>query len=364
LQTTKDLIELTIDSLSYNGGRGVGRFEGVVVFVPQTAPGDVVSVKITNKKARFWEGELVSVVKPSPHRRTPPCPVADRCGGCSWQHVSYEQQAVQKQKILNDSLRPLRKFAPWTELPFLAAPEEFYYRNRVQVQMRGGKKGFFAKRSHDLVEVEKCWIADEAINRQLRDLQAAPGETRRELRVSEGRDFAQVNDKQNAVLQKRVVELITCTPDWLMDLYAGSGNLTEPLHRRFPNVPLTAVELSASAVDRGRRLLPDVDWRGGDVAQVLKTVRAAEMKMEPFRSSDGVVVLDPPRTGCEPAVIEELLKHKPKQIVYVSCNPTTFARDAVKLVESGAYRVENVQGLDMFPQTEHVELIARLTQRD
>jgi 23S rRNA (uracil1939-C5)-methyltransferase len=352
LQITNDLIELTIDSLSYNGGRGVGRFEGVVVFVPQTAPGDVITARITNKKARFWEGELVSLLKPSPDRRVPPCPVADRCGGCSWQHVNYAQQTIQKQKILSDSLRPLRKLAAWAELPFLAAPDEFHYRNRVQVQVSGDKKGFFGKRSHDLVEVEKCWIADEAINRQLRELKPAPGQTRLELRASEGRDFAQVNDRQNAVLQKRVVDTITGSPDWLMDLYAGSGNLTGPLRENFPSQKFTAVELSGTAVERGRTQLSSVEWHAGDVGKVLKQLTP--------QKGGGVVVLDPPRTGCEPAVIEALVKLAPKQIVYVSCNPTTFARDAVKLVESGAYRVESVQGLDMFPQTEHVEMLASL----
>jgi 23S rRNA (uracil1939-C5)-methyltransferase len=344
-------IELTIDSLSYNGGRGVGRFEGVVVFVPQTAPGDVVRVQVTSKRARFWEGEVIEILQPGSSRRKPPCPVADRCGGCSWQHVQYPMQIAQKQKILNDSLRALKKVGEWETLPFLAAADEFHYRNRVQIQIRDGKKGFFAKRSQDLVEVKECWIADSEINRQLKDLKPEPGVQRLELRLSEG-DFSQVNGAQNAVLKERVLALSSIHPEWIMDLYSGSGNITRPLSEKFKSIPLLAIELSPKAVELGRRQLGAANWHCGDVGKILA-------KMEPLKGS-GLVVLDPPRTGCTSDVIQQIQRHRPKQIVYVSCNPTTFARDCLPLVQSGSYKLETVQGLDMFPQTEHVELIASL----
>ncbi|MGZ3721372.1 MAG: class I SAM-dependent RNA methyltransferase [Bdellovibrionales bacterium] len=349
----KDIIELTIDSLSYNGGRGVGRYDGLVVFVPGTAPQDIVRVRITSKRAKFWEGELVEVLKPSLSRREPPCLVANRCGGCSWQHVNYPEQVEQKKKILAASLRPLNKIAQWEWLPFAAAPEEFHYRNRVQVQIRGGKKGFFAKRTNDLVETDQCLIADEAINVKLKNLKIEDGVNRVELTMKDGADFSQVNEKQNLKLKELVLDRIAMTPDWLMDLYSGSGNITLPLAEKFKDVPILAVEMSETAVARGRaQSQAKIEWQAGDVGKVLA-------KTAPRRGR-GVIVLDPPRSGCTPDVIAEILRHSPKQIVYVSCNPTTFSRDAVKLVESGAYKLENVQGLDMFPQTEHVELIASL----
>lgn len=366
--SASEIIELTIDSLSYHGGRGVGRHNGLVVFVSGTvAPQDRVRARITNKKSRLWEAELVEVLAASPFRRTPPCPVAGRCGGCSWQHVQYEQQVVQKEKILRDSLRNLTKYGEWTWLPFLRAPNEFHYRNRIQLHFRGGKFGFFAKGTRDLVSFTQCWITDQRLNERLATLQGADGakiqvaltESGEVTSMAGGHDpeialFAQVNQAQNEVLKSRVIELVSITPDWMMDLYAGSGNLTYPLAHHFPGIPLVAVELSRAAVERAKIKNPllTVQWRAGDVG--------VELAKIPPQSGRGLVVLDPPRTGVSAQVCDELLRHRPQQIVYVSCNPTTFARDVEKLVSSGSYRLEQVQGLDMFPQTEHVELIATL----
>lgn len=348
----------------------MGRVEGLVVFVGGVVPQDVVRARITLKKSRLWEAELVEVVKPSPFRRIPPCPVADRCGGCSWQQVTYEQQIVQKEKIIRDSLRGLVQYGPWEALPFLAAPEEFHYRNRIQVHFRGKNRGFFAKRTRDLVPIEKCWIADERINEKLKEVSAADG-TKVEIALNENgevlvmageRDpeaalFAQVNQAQNEVLKTRMLELISFEPDWIMDLYAGSGNLTFPLAQKFPGKAMSAIELSKRAVEHGQaqtasQKYPALHWIAADVGAGLANIKK--------QNGRGLIVLDPPRTGLEQKVCDELLRHSPQQIVYVSCNPSTFARDVERLVSRGAFRLEKVQGLDMFPQTEHVELIASL----
>jgi len=369
IKTAPEIIELTIDSLSYSGGRGVGRFEGIVVFVPDVVPRDRVRARITNKKSRLWEAELVEVLDPSPFRRAPPCPVADRCGGCSWQQVSYSQQVEQKEKILRDSLRGLARLGEWEWLPFLPAENEFHYRNRIQLHFRGGVFGFFAKRTRDLITFKECWIADPRLNERMNSLAAADGAKVElaltesgEVRVMAGeRDpkaalFAQVNQEQNEVLKTRLKDFVGGRPDWMMDLYAGSGNLTYPLAELFSNTPLTAVELSRIAVERGEAVscarFPKLRWEAGDVGE-----RLANMMPAPGR---GLVVLDPPRTGLSQQVCAGLIRHAPQQIVYVSCNPMTFARDVERLVAGGRFRLEKVQGLDMFPQTEHVELIASL----
>lgn len=367
-KNSSEIIELTIDSLSYNGGRGVGRYEGVVVFVPDTAPQDLVRARVVEKKPRFWQAELVEILKPSPARRTAPCPVFERCGGCSWQHINYSTQVEQKQKILKDSLRGLNKFGEFEMLPFLQAPQEFNYRNRIQVHTRGGKFGFFAKRSRDLVTFDQCLISENAINDQLKNLKPIEdGKT--EIAVTEtgevrvmpgGRDpeaalFSQVNTAQNEALKKCMREMIASKPEWIMDLYSGSGNLTFPLSDQFPEVPVLSVELSRVAVERGQALSKErknLRWQAGDVEAVLH-------REKPLKGP-GLVVLDPPRTGVSQQVVHELLRLRPQQIIYVSCNPSTFARDAERLVASGRFRLVKVMGVDMFPQTEHVELIASL----
>jgi 23S rRNA (uracil1939-C5)-methyltransferase len=361
---TPEFIELTIDSLSYNGGRGVGRVDGMVVFIPGTAPGDHVRARVTERKPRFLEAECIEILEPGRSRRTPPCPVAGRCGGCSWQHVSYLEQIQQKQKILRDSLRAL---APVEWLEFAAAPDEFHYRNRIQLQIQNGQRGFFAKRSRDLVSFDRCWIADSRLNERLHSLtdEECAGARRVELAVDERdgrvhvmageRDpeaalFSQVNTAQNEKLKELLLAATAIEPKWIMDLYSGAGNLAAPLRQRFPSTPFLAVEFSRSSVERGRERLPDVEWISGDVGGVLR--------QQARRSGAGLMVCDPPRTGLDTSAVREILRHAPAQILYVSCNPTTFARDVLRL--QPAFRLEHVRGLDMFPQTEHVELIASL----
>ena len=343
----------------------MGRFEGVVVFVPGTAPHEKVRASVTAKKPRFWEAELIEVLDPSNFRRTPPCPVAGRCGGCSWQHVDYAEQLVQKEKILNSSLRVLEKFGAFERLPFLPSSKEFGYRNRIQVHIQNGKAGFFAARSRELVEVSNCMIAEPELNLELGRLDTgfgrrveiaalANGEVRimADTRDPEAALFSQVNREQNEVLKARLLSFINWTPEWIMDLYSGSGNLTQPLRRAYPDCSIHAVELSRASVDVGRREDLKVEWHVGDVASVL--ARLPQLK------GSGLMVADPPRPGLDKEAVEAMIQHKPQQIVYVSCNPTTFARDAERLIRLGGYRLERVQGLDMFPQTEHVELIASL----
>ncbi len=359
---------MSIDSLSYNGGRGVGRYEGVVVFVPLTAPQDLIRARVVEKKPRFWQAELVEILKPSPARRVAPCPVFERCGGCSWQHVNYSTQVEQKQKILSDSLRGLKKFGEFEMIPFLGAPNEFNYRNRIQVHAQGGQFGFFAKRTRELVTFEQCLISETRINEQLKNLK--PAEDGRieialteggEARIMEGeRDpeaalFSQVNTAQNEALKKRMLAMISVRPEWIMDLYSGSGNLTYPLADTYMDVPLLAAELSKVSVERGIRRSKSYSkmrWIAGDVGDVLRKERP--------QKGVGLVVLDPPRTGVSQQVVDELLRLGPQQILYVSCNPATFARDGERLVRSGRFRLTKIQGVDMFPQTEHVELIASL----
>lgn len=337
-----------------------------MIFVPGTAPGDVVQIRITQRKPRYLEGEIVEIVQASTVRRRPPCVVADRCGGCAWQHVEYPAQVQQKEKILRDSLKKIERMQPiqWGE--FIAAREEFHYRNRIQLQIRGGKFGFFAKRTRDLIPITRCWIAEEKINHRLNLL--TPEEltgTKLEIAVrtdgetvlmAEQRDpeealFSQVNSAQNENLIRAMESAITIQPDWIMDLYCGEGNLTRPLARKFPGVKVLGVELSRTSIERAPRLA-EINFQAGDVAQVLRSI--------PTQPGSGLIVLDPPRSGCDQSVLDEICRHKPRQIVYVSCNPTTFARDAERLISGGIFRVESVQGLDMFPQTEHVELISSL----
>ncbi|MGE4131251.1 MAG: class I SAM-dependent RNA methyltransferase [Bdellovibrionales bacterium] len=361
-----DQFDIVIDSLSYHGGRGVGRHEGMVVFVAGASPGDRLSVEVTANKGRFLEAAIQTVLERGPHFRQAPCPVAGECGGCAWQQVTYEEQLRQKQKILLDATKRLRARAPFEFSQIVAAPEEFHYRNRIQLHRHGDQVGFFATRSRQLVPIESCRIAEEGINRKISELRTEgyPNAEKFELAMQPGDEvqvylpderagfrFSQVNSAQNSKLIELVLNVVDKSVDWAMDLYCGSGNLTLPLAGLLGDVPLLAVELDPRAIERAKSAKTKITWQAGDVASVLKRQQRREGK--------GVVVLDPPRLGADRAVLSQIQRFRPNQIVYVSCNPTTFARDAEILVESG-YRIQSATGLDMFPQTEHVELVAAL----
>jgi len=160
------VITLTIDSLAF-GGNGVGRCEGKAIFVPDTAPGDTVRCRIRRNKGRYAEAELVEVIDPSPLRRTPPCPYAGRCGGCQWQHLDDAAQSDWKARLFADTLSRHAGVDGGVK-PFVAAPEPFAYRSRIQFKCRQSENGFvlgfYRKGSHYVIDIDACPVADRRIN--------------------------------------------------------------------------------------------------------------------------------------------------------------------------------------------------------
>jgi 23S rRNA (uracil1939-C5)-methyltransferase len=160
----KNAVKLEIDRLSY-GPYGIGRLAGRVIMVPRTAPGDTVVAGVVEEKERFSLGELIQVTSPSPARRTPPCPYAGECGGCSWQHLNYETQVEAKRQSVDDALRRIGRLNDYDLRPIIPAADEFHYRRRIRFQVGPGRElGFYAAASHDLVRIDGCLIAGEPLN--------------------------------------------------------------------------------------------------------------------------------------------------------------------------------------------------------
>lgn len=350
-----------IDALSFNGGRGVGRHEGVVIFVPWTAPGDLVRVEIIENKKTFLIGRVDEFLEPSPLRREPRCPVFTRCGGCTWQHISYDEQIRQKKLILHSALKQWEE--PFSLLEFAPSAEEFRYRNRIQVNRSGLDVGFFARGTRDVVDISDCPITEAELADRLPSLHEKPDgryeisrRTDGSVVVEAGRRnpeaalFSQVNTKQNSLLIETVVKWAhELSFDEIWDLYCGSGNLTLPLAQAFPLARTTGVELSEEAIQIARKNLnAQVTWIAEDVGRFLSKQKAGKSLL---------IVLDPPRIGVDGKAIDQLGRTSPNYVIYVSCNPMTFSRDARRLKTFG-YALDRVQGFDMFPQTEHVELIS------
>jgi 23S rRNA (uracil1939-C5)-methyltransferase len=343
------------------GGDGVGRDEGGrVTFVPRTAVGDRVEVRLVEEKKKFARGEVVRVVEPSRDRVEPPCPhFIEGCGGCQWQHIKREAQLAAKQAIVEGALRKLG-----IGIDPIADPAPPYgWRRRARFHVEGGIQGLYALNTNRLIAIERCPQLEPALDDARRGLapmqlpvegelhiarsttgKVAIGE--QELEIEPGlfiraRDFAQASVAGNAKLVELVRAAVGKGTGRLLELYAGAGNFT-----RF----LVEDGWDVMATDIFEPLKPPANYQVGPASKVLARVRGPV----------DVVVLDPPRTGAAEAV-PGIIKQNPSKIVYVSCDPSTLARDAEALVAAG-YRVDRATPVDLMPQTSHVEVVMVLSR--
>lgn len=371
-----DRVQVRIDRLSYNGGRGVGRLDGLVMFVPDTAPQDLVEVEITQLKKNFAEARLIQVLESSPLRRTPPCAVATKCGGCMWQHVQYDEQLRQKEQFLRHNIDLAYRRAKQPQDPFeirlVAAPQEFRYRNRVQVHVEHSNFGFYAKNSRELVPITDCLITESAL---LVDFPAKLADGNYEVSFdefgartirplgNEGPSFAQVNSQQNIALQMTVSDYTTSLPTCpkrFFDFYCGSGNFSFPILYKIEAIRVTGVEFSKPAIERAlakvkrENLESRAQFIAGDVHDYLKS-------LSPNDARDAIFTLDPPRVGLGKNVIFELSRLMPQGLIYISCDLGSLERDISLLVPS--FTLKKVTAIDMFPQTEYLETACLLVPR-
>jgi 23S rRNA (uracil1939-C5)-methyltransferase len=398
---------MRIDSIAA-GGEGVARTNGMVVFVPRTAPGDVVDARVAGKKT-FGRGTMTRLISPSAERVEPACGhyVADRCGGCQIQHLAYDAQLSAKAGIIRDGVTRIGKRA--VEPPSIAAsPVAWRYRAKLTLAIRGEagarRIGLHPYDDPDAVfQLVDCPITDERVVAVWRSIFASAnllpakanrgavrilddggasvvieGDTRwttaedlfaaipsiqalwwkpenqarrlvAERGVSRGSaSFVQVNPAMAAVLRDHVLERVrSYAPATVVDGYSGSGATAIPLAKQ--GIRVTAIELDADAAAAcAIALPPDSRSLAGRVEDLLPRALPAD-----------VVVLTPPRTGLADEIPRQLesIEQRPRSVIYVSCNPATLGRDLARMP---GYRIASLRGFDMFPQTAHVETVCEL----
>lgn len=371
------------------GGAGMGHLDdGRVVFVDFAAPGELVEAEIERVYSDYVEAVTTRVLEPSPDRVEPRCRYFGQCGGCQLQHLRYEAQLRAKESAVREQLQRIGKLDPTIVQSIVLAREPWGYRNHVRFSTgrKYGDVGFITRRGRRLLKVEECPIAHPFVNRVLPYLQGRgaglhqvqvridptteeylihpriegiPFETGQPwyhehlggfaFRVSAS-SFFQVNHDQAETLVRLIGEELPGRGRLLVDAYAGVGTFAVIFANRFERV--VAIEESTSAVRDAEINLsqaPNVEMREGKVEELLPYL---------FPIPD-VILLDPPRAGCLPGALHAILKLRPNTIVYVSCNPTTLARD-LRILVGGGYRLVRVTPLDMFPQTAHIECVAKL----
>jgi 23S rRNA (uracil1939-C5)-methyltransferase len=416
-------VQIEIESLAY-GGAGVGRLQGEVFFVPETAPGELVEVEATRKHRRHRDARLLRILRPSPERVAPPCPHFGTCGGCQWQHLSAAAQLEAKRGALTEALVRLGKI-PREQLAgrvtALAAPAQYAYRRRCRFMVDArGRLCFHERGDAGLVAIESCDLLSPLLQQLSRALSIAlagqpiSGLTHLELCEASGRTAAEAVLEPGALtptvrarltswlsppvalagvvvreVDRVVAELGTAQleepplllrpdvfsqpsraggellraqliaaaevqrGDRVLELYCGSGNFTFALAELGREV--CAIEQDGHALRLARRALPaalasKVTFLEGDAAAL-----SAGWSQQP---GFDVAVLDPPRAGARP-LLEALARSVRRRIVYVSCDPATFARDVAVLAPLG-FELRSAVVLDLFPQTYHLETVATL----
>lgn len=356
------------------GSGGVARLDSQVFFVQKSVPGDKVQARVSEIKKNFSRAEVVQVLEASPQRITPPCPYQSECGGCNWQQMSYNEQLLQKQLIVQEQLN--RFLNQKLELPqIIPSPQEFRYRDRVRLRVEAGQFGYSKHRSHDFLPIKDCLIAKESLVAkafEVSSLGKMSGPV--ELRIDEptGRvtaialdeedgQFSQANALLNTQMVETVVEAMSAfKPKVIFDLYCGDGNFSFPLLKKLRPEQFFGIEYSVSAI---RKAQQQAKTLGASTKKVRFLAAAVEEALEtiliPGSSS---VLLDPPRGGCEEFVMKALAESAPKSIHYVSCDPSSLGRDLQRFfrLTKSNYRINKVLLFDLFPQTEHVETLVEI----
>lgn len=443
-----DYIDVVFEDLTHEGA-GVAKVDGYPIFVPHGLPGEKAKIKVTKLNKGYGFGRLMELYEESPDRVEAPCPIYKQCGGCQLQHLSYEGQLRAKEKMVRELMTRIGKLEDVIVHPTLGMEEPWNYRNKAQVpvgEMEGGLvAGFYAKRSHEIINMDECLIQftenDEMIRvvkgicekygvraynekqhkGTLRHIMVRTGQVTGEIMVVlvtrtpdipnrrkivdelveampnitsiiqnvntkktnvilgdqtitlwgadviadyigdikfeiSPRSFYQVNPSQTKVLYEKTLEYANLSGnETVIDAYCGIGTISLFLAKKAKKV--YGVEIVPEAIEDARKNaglnnITNVEFEVGEAETVIPNWYKQGITAD-------CLVVDPPRKGCDENLLKTIAAMKPKKVVYVSCNPATLARD-LRYLEDNGYKTVEVQPVDMFPQTMHVECVAKL----
>lgn len=381
------VIELVIGPVAH-GGHFVARHNGQVIFVRHGITNELVKIKITAVSSKIAHADVIEVLTAAPSRVSPPCQYAGKCGGCDFQHIDLKTQRKLKAEIIKEQFMRIGKI----DLPSLGFDFEvnevepidgLHWRTRMDFAVSpGGKIGFFGARSNEVVEILQCLIADERMN--VSDLAARSwkSDARVEVAVSSTSEVSVMRSGRSISGPTQIVEQVggnsfkispeafwqshksapvtlvkaalaqlgVKSNDHLCDLYSGVGLFAAAILKELGDQGfITLIESDKNAVADARKVFlnkNNVKILQGLVAQQLPIVKRADL-----------ILLDPPRTGAGEVVIKQMIKLKPRKIVYVACDPAALARDSKTLIDAG-YKLDHISAYDLFPMTQHIECVA------
>jgi 23S rRNA (uracil1939-C5)-methyltransferase len=441
----KEIIKIKVTDIS-DMGQGIGRIDGIVVFVTGAIPGDVVEVEVTEKKKKYWKARVANILEQSPHAVEPACAFSAECGGCGMMNTGYSEQLRIKERHLTEKLERIAGVKAEVQ-PMIGMDKPYFYRNKTEFTVsKGGRIGFNKQGSHEVVDIAQCLLSspvantildcvrtftggsgasrpfgiskitvrtsystgetmvifesetkdvddffplierlDDAVNNMDAEIDCSlesvyvcnSNKKKDQYKLVAGNrtindemmglkfeispeSFYQVNSVQAAELFKKVGEYAGLTgSENVFDLYCGVGSIGLTLAGSAQEV--WGVEVVKSAIlDANRNAvingIINARYIQGKAEEVMR--EGSSLGKSGFHiDENSVILLDPPRAGCKPKVLESIGAGKAGKIVYVSCDPATFARD-VKILSEIGFVLEKITPVDMFPQTVHTETVA------
>lgn len=448
-----DIIEIEITDISGQGS-GIGRYEGMAVFVPQTVVGDIINARILKVKKNYAFAKIENIIIPSDSRTEVDCDCFYKCGGCVFRHIAYERELEIKEKRVYDALTRIGKVDNFLMHSIVGCSNPNNYRNKSQIPIGKDKNGsvimgFYGKHSHRIIDCQKCrlhppvfdriaeivrsWIddynisiydeerhigilrhlyiryaqksgqimvclvinghrlpySDELVERLTGGIEAIKSilvnSNCEKTNVILGKEcttiygkgyitdelcglkfnisplsFYQVNRDQAETLYGLVKDYAQLTGnEYVIDLYCGTGT-----------IGLSMADMAKKIL--GVEIIPQAIKNAKENAKINKITIAEFTCSDAATAADrlvlnntkpDVVIVDPPRKGCDTIVIDAIHKMSPKRVIYVSCDPETLARD-LNLFSKYGYTVEEVTPVDMFPRTEHVETVVLMSRKD
>ena len=379
-----EILTLDIGNIA-NGGHFVARHDNQIIFVRHAISGETAKVKVTAINSRFAFGDAVEILKPSKDRISPPCKYShpEGCGGCDFQHINYNVQSDLKKEVLKDQFKRITKIDILPEIITANPSNGLHWRSRLNLAISENKKvGLRAHKSNNVIEIDECLIALKEINKS--DIFSANWDSKENLNISCSStnqiNISQVNksiigpdkltenvDKNEytispksfwqshinapSLLLQQVIKDADIQHDQIVcDLYGGVGLFTLPISKLIgKNGQIHLIEMNDTCIEDANIMFEHIDniyIHHGTVEQKLGSVKKID-----------TIILDPPRNGVSKQVINQMIEKKPNTIIYVSCNPSTLARDS-KILLDNKYSLSNIVGLDLFPMTHHLESVA------
>ncbi|NIP31455.1 MAG: methyltransferase [Candidatus Dadabacteria bacterium] len=414
-------MEIRIDNLTY-GGKGIGTVNGKKIFVRGALPGDYLKVQIIKDKKSFSEAIINEIISPSKNRIEAECGYFERCGGCHWQNLDYKVQLEQKEEILKDSLERIGGFKNSKIEKIEKSPKQYGYRKRLSLTCwyykDEHKIGYYQENSKNRISIEECPISASGINEEINYLSSklseisvrdilldriilAEGDSKvcatffsayqqniskikaliKHINRSGERNYCVQSSETNSfeftllnyklysvpsvfiqanseINEKIVIDIIDVLKslkiNTMLDLYCGIGNFSLPASEFVEE--LIGVDINSKAIELAKRNQKINKIKNIRFNKVRSDLFLKELKTDNYGFD--LILMDPPREGAKD-IIAYIIDLNPKYVMYVSCNPTTLARD-LKMLESANYSISKIKPYDMFPNTYHIETLVLL----